>query len=204
METKVVLYGASGHAKVVFEIAKALKLHISGIVDDNPVAFNSFFKQEIFSPSQFDLFDGQLLLSIGNNKVRKKLSLKYPLQYITLIHPHAFISPSSKIGNGTVIMAGVIINAESSIGNHCIINTSAIIEHDCIIEDFAHICPNVSVAGNVKVGEGAQVGIGAKVIQGVKIGKWAIIGAGAVVINDVPDFAKVVGNPGKIIKTNFK
>lgn len=204
METKVILYGASGHAKVVFEIAQALKLNIAGIVDDKPVAFSSFFKQEIFLPSHFDLADGQLLLSIGNNKVRKKLSLKHTLQYITLIHPYAFISPSSKIGKGTVIMAGVIINAESSIGSHCIINTGAIIEHDCIIEDFSHVCPNASLAGNVTVGEGTQIGIGAKVIQGVKIGKWAIIGAGAVVINDVPDYATVVGNPGKIIKTNFE
>jgi acetyltransferase EpsM len=36
----------------------------------------------------------------------------------------------------------------------------------------------------------------------VKIGKWATIGAGAVIINDVPDYAVVVGNPGKVIKFN--
>jgi acetyltransferase EpsM len=54
----------------------------------------------------------------------------------------------------------------------------------------------------VFVGEGTQVGIGACVIQGVKIGKWATIGAGAVIINDVPDYAVVVGNPGKVIKFN--
>ena len=56
------------------------------------------------------------------------------------------------------------------------------------------------MAGNVQVGEGTQIGIGASVIQGVKIGKWAMIGAGSVIISDVPDFAVVVGNPGKIIK----
>ena len=45
-----------------------------------------------------------------------------------------------------------------------------------------------------------MIGIGAVVIQGIKIGRWAIIGAGAVIVNDVPDFAIVVGVPGKIIK----
>jgi acetyltransferase EpsM len=50
------------------------------------------------------------------------------------------------------------------------------------------------------VGEGTQVGTGASIIPGVKIGKWASIGAGAVIVEDVPDFAVVVGNPGKIIK----
>jgi acetyltransferase-like isoleucine patch superfamily enzyme len=40
------------------------------------------------------------------------------------------------------------------------------------------------------------------VIKGIKIGTWAIIGAGAVIINDIPDNAVVVGNPGRIIKYN--
>lgn len=38
--------------------------------------------------------------------------------------------------------------------------------------------------------------------KGVKIGKWVTIGAGTVVLNDVPDYAVIVGNPGKIIKYN--
>jgi acetyltransferase EpsM len=52
----------------------------------------------------------------------------------------------------------------------------------------------------VEVGEGTMIGIGAVIIQGIKIGKWTIIGAGAVVVNDIPDYAMVVGVPGKIIK----
>jgi acetyltransferase EpsM len=38
------------------------------------------------------------------------------------------------------------------------------------------------------------------VIQGITIGKWATIGAGAVILSDVPDYATVVSNPGRIIK----
>jgi acetyltransferase EpsM len=59
-----------------------------------------------------------------------------------------------------------------------------------------------SLAGNVLVGEGTQIGINATIRQGIKIGKWATIGAGAVIIKDVPDYAVVVGNPGKIIRYN--
>ena len=44
------------------------------------------------------------------------------------------------------------------------------------------------------------IGIGAIIIPETSIGKWVTIGAGAVVIRDVPDYAVVVGNPGKIIK----
>jgi acetyltransferase EpsM len=39
-------------------------------------------------------------------------------------------------------------------------------------------------------------------MQNIRIGKWVMIGAGAVIIRDVPDFAVVVGNPGRIIKIN--
>ena len=56
----------------------------------------------------------------------------------------------------------------------------------------------------VFVGEGTHIGINATVIQGIKIGKWATIGAGSVVIKDIPDYAVVVGNPGKIIKYNIE
>lgn len=44
------------------------------------------------------------------------------------------------------------------------------------------------------------MGIGASIIQGITIGKWATIGAGTVIIQDVPDYAVVVGIPGKIIR----
>jgi acetyltransferase EpsM len=58
------------------------------------------------------------------------------------------------------------------------------------------------LAGGVIVGEGTHIGIGASVLPEINIGKWTTIGAGAVVIKDVPDGAVIVGNPGRIIKTN--
>jgi len=50
--------------------------------------------------------------------------------------------------------------------------------------------------------EGPHVGAGAVVIPNIIIGKWVTIGAGAVIIKDIPDFAVVVGNPGRVIKIN--
>jgi sugar O-acyltransferase (sialic acid O-acetyltransferase NeuD family) len=200
METKYVLYGASGHAKVVFEIADAISQNIAAIIDDKPSSFHDFFQQKIVDAKLFNSENCKFLISIGNNQVRQVLSHKINQQFFTLIHPSTTISNSSKIGDGTVIMAGVIVNASVEIGNHCIINTAAVIEHDCTINDYVHICPNATLAGNVTIGEGSQIGVGAKVIQGVKIGKWSIIGAGAVVTQDIPDNCTAVGIPAKPIK----
>ncbi|WP_419870105.1 acetyltransferase [Chryseobacterium sp. CT-SW4] len=194
------LYGASGHGKVVAEIAEENGYTIEAYIDED------LSKKELLGYSiihEIPKENIEVTISIGNNKTRKKIVTDHPdFKYNILSHPRAIISVRASIGEGTVVMPGATINSESRIGRHCIINTNASIDHDCIVHDFAHISPNAALAGGVEVGEGTHVGIGASVIQGVKIGKWCIIGGGAVIIKDIPDGATVVGNPGKIIKIN--
>ncbi|MGV0922718.1 acetyltransferase [Empedobacter tilapiae] len=194
------LYGASGHGKVIVEIAEENNINIEGFLDED------LSKSQLLNyPIINELPDKniEVVISIGNNQVRKKIAEENTqFSYPILIHPKAVISKRATIKEGTVIMTGVSINSEVRIGKHCIINTNASIDHDCIIDDFAHISPNVALAGNVEVGEGTHVGIGACVIQGVRIGKWCTIGAGAVVIKDIPDYAVAIGNPAKILKYN--
>jgi sugar O-acyltransferase (sialic acid O-acetyltransferase NeuD family) len=203
MDNKIILYGASGHCKVIIDILQRNNQKIDAIIDDNPDC-NVILGLDVIRPESLDFSnDFQMILSIGNNKIRKKIAnnLKQT-QFATAIHPQAILSGYASVNAGTVVMGGAVINAGVSIGRHTIVNTGSVIEHDCVIGDFAHISPNASLAGGVTVGEGTQVGIGACVIQNVKIGNWALIGAGAVVINDVPDYAVVVGNPARIIKIN--
>jgi acetyltransferase EpsM len=200
MDNKVILYGASGHAKVIIAILQECNIAIDLILDDDVK------KERIsgFKISYSKLIDLALLknviISIGNNKIRKKLRGELKTNFAIAIHPKAVLAKTATVDEGTVIMAGAMINTDVSIGTHCIINTGAIIEHDCVIDHFVHISPGAALAGGVCVGEGSHVGINATIIQNVKIGKWVTVGAGAVVLTDIPDYAVVVGNPGKIIK----
>ncbi|MDR6403230.1 MULTISPECIES: acetyltransferase [Chryseobacterium] len=193
------LYGASGHGKVVAEVAEESGYNIEAYIDEN------LSKEKVLSyPVLHDVppHDIEVLISIGNNRIRKRIVDQNELfKYVTLVHPKTVISKRVKIGEGTIVMAGVTINTVVKIGKHCIVNTNASIDHDCILDDFVHISPNAALGGNVHVGEGSHVGIGANVIQGITIGKWCTIGAGAVIISDVPDGCTVVGNPGKVIKS---
>lgn len=194
------IFGASGNGKVIAEIAEQLQIPIEGFIDAD-VNKQLLLDYKVFHdlPSN----NCNVVMAIGDNSIRKKIVLKQQqFNYCTLIHPNTSISKRAVIQVGTVIMAGVSVNSEVQIGKHCIINTNASIDHECIINDFVHISPNVALAGNVEIGEGTHVGIGASVIQGIKIGKCCTIGAGAVIIKDIPDYAVVVGNPGKIIKYN--
>lgn len=192
------LYGASGHGRVVAEIAELNRWRVEGFIDVDPSK-----RHLMHHPVSHDIPPGsiEVIISLGDNATRKKIvsnhkNFTYPA---ALTHPGASISGSALLGKGTVVMAGVSINSGAKIGAHCIVNTNASVDHECIIEDFVHVSPNAALAGNVTVKEGAHIGIGACIIQGVTIGKWCTIGAGAVIIRDVPDGVTVVGNPGRII-----
>ena len=197
------LFGGSGHCKVVIDvILESNEFRIESIVDHHP-KFDSIFDIPVLNFKEMESFDGKpFIVSIGDNQSRKKVVEQIRAIYLKAIHPKAIVSKFSNVSEGSVVMAGAIINADSKIGKHCIINTAAIIEHDCILDDFIHVSPNASIAGNVNIGEGSHIGMGATVVQGVTIGKWVVVGAGAVILDDVPDYAVVVGIPGKIIKFN--
>lgn len=199
----IYLIGANGHAKVVLEILEIGGYEIGSLYDKNP-GIISLLDYKVFPklPEDFNADKDSFIISIGNNLIRKRIANEVSKNYEIAIHPRANISKRAVISEGTVVMSGVCVNSETRIGSHCIINTNSSIDHDCILDNFVHVSPNAALAGNVFVGEGTHIGIGASVIQGIKIGKWATIGAGAVIINDVPDFAVVVGAPGRIIKYN--
>lgn len=193
----MILYGASGHAKVIIDVLSSNGITPEFIVDDN-INIVSLLGIEVRRDSgKYD----SAIISIGKNEVRKLICEKIKVEkYITSVHSSAIVSKHSEIGEGTVVMQGAIIQSCVNIGRHCIINTGATIDHDCQIEDFVHISPNATLCGDVKVGQGSWVGAGAVIKQGVTIGRWSIIGAGSVVIDNISDGVIAVGNKCRTIK----
>ena len=198
----MIIYGASGHSKVIIDIARSLEtISIDYIIDDNP-AIKELLGYRVDHKNPED-GEQEIVFAIGNNGIRNKLANRLSFKPVkALIHPSAVISDFCRIAEGTVVMPHSVVNASVRIGKHCILNTSSVIEHDVRISDFAHISPGAIITGGVEIGEGTQVGAGAVVIPGCKIGNWVTIGAGSVIIQDIPDYAVVVGNPGRIIKYN--
>lgn len=190
------LYGASGHAKVIIDILAANHIPVEALFDDNEM-LTQLLGYPVLRPERVA---GPLIISIGNNEIRKMIADKLPCAFGTAVHPSAVVSPQASIAEGTVVMQGTVIQSDARIGRHCIINTAATIDHECIIEDFVHISPNASLCGNVHVGEGTQIGAGTVVVPGVKIGRWSLVCAGSVVIRDIPDYSIAAGNRCKIIK----
>ena len=197
------LFGASGHGKVIKDILHANGIKVKAFVDDN-----TEINECAGCPVLHDVTGlSPMIVSIGVNRVRKVIVGKLvtnnkDIEFVTIVHPSAIMSPSAKIGEGSVVMAGAVINADAVIGKHCIVNTGATIDHECVIEDFCHIAPGVHISGNTLVGEGTWIGIGSCVIQGITIGRNSVIGAGSVVVKDIPDGVVAYGNPCKVMREN--
>jgi len=206
------MYGAGGHARVIFDIIKtAGYFSVAGFIDDNETRSGEHFLgyELITSRSKYETINSNLkitnlFLSVGDNSVREKVAEKMKgYDFPIIIHPGSTISEGAKIGCGTVIMPGSIIESGAIVGKHCIINNGAIIGHSCHIGDFSHISGNAVVSGEVIVGKGSLVAIGACITPQVTIGEKCVIGAGSVISRNVPDGALMMGNPARNM-VNFK
>lgn len=196
---KYILQGGGEHARVVLDCLLAQGAKVAALFD--PKYTGNLFgvpQRGQYDPS-FEP-DALAIVAIGSNELRKKVMEITRHSFGDAIHPSAIVSPYSARGQGCMILHGVIVQAQAQIGNHVILNTACRVDHDCILEDFVHIGPGAILCGTIGVGEGAFIGAGVTVRPGISIGKWATIGAGSVVIGDVPDYAVVVGNPGRIIR----
>ena len=189
---KLAIVGASGHGKVVADLAELCGFEVT-FFDDK---CTQQFKVEHWNVAGTldDLLVTQVkysfaIIAIGDNEVRTKLSnnlLDVGFELPILIHPKATVSKYAKIASGTVVFANAVINAFARIGTNCIVNTGAVVEHDCTIGNSVHLSPNVALAGGTIVDDLAWLGIGSVTKQLVHIGKGCIVGANSTVIKNIP------------------
>jgi sugar O-acyltransferase (sialic acid O-acetyltransferase NeuD family) len=122
------------------------------------------------------------------------------VDFCSVIHPNAILTPRVRIGTGVVITAGCIFTNNIQIGDHVHINLDCTVGHDVVIEDFATISPGSHVSGKVIVRQGAFIGTGTNIIEKIEIGAWSTVGAGSAVVDDVYENSVAVGVPARIIK----
>jgi len=196
----MILYGAGGHATVIYDRLQVAGVDVRCLFDDDP-DIKLFMNHEVIHVYNPKLHHYEpLLITIGSNAVRRDLSAKIAHDFGIFIDPAAVVSKSSRIGAGCMVLPNAVIQAASIIGNHCIINTGAIIEHDARVHDFAHIGPGAVVCGEATVGNGVFIGANATILPGLKIGDWAVVGAGTVVTKNVSTGIIMAGNPAKQMK----
>lgn len=215
--TKVIVWGGTGNYKVVREIIESNHQHVIALFDNNPALQNPYpeipliggkeaFNNWIRSQNANEL---GCVVAIGGNYGKERLELQnflnqHGVKPLTIKHNTAFVSESALLGEGTQVYAMASVCVEAVIGKSCVINTAASVDHECILDDGVFIGPGARLAGSVKVGKFADIYTGAVVLPHLAIGEGAIVGAGSVVIDDVPPYTVVAGNPAKVIKERSK
>jgi sugar O-acyltransferase (sialic acid O-acetyltransferase NeuD family) len=205
--SRLLIIGAGGHGKVVAEAALASKhwTEIAFLDERHPKLARVLDWPVIGKDTEAERFLAEYpesVVAIGDNRLRlasmaalEKAGFRLPV----IAHPHSWLSPSARIGVGTVLIAGTVVNARATLGRGCIVNTGATVDHDCVIGDGVHISPGAHLGGEVMVGERTWIGIGAAVRQCVKIGAEVMVGAGAAVVDDLADGVTAVGVPAKVV-----
>lgn len=195
---RIIIIGASGHGKVVADIAKLVGYVDIVFLDSNPEKKECAGHPVIGSDSMLNELDGDVFIAVGDAKVRKTIMEKNANRsYPVLVHPNAVIAEGVTIGDGTAIMAGTVINSEARIGKGCIVNTSSSIDHDCGIGDYVHIAVGAHICGTVQIGNNAWIGAGATVINNIDVCSDCLIGAGSVVIESIHTPGTYVGVPAR-------
>jgi sugar O-acyltransferase (sialic acid O-acetyltransferase NeuD family) len=200
------ILGASGHGKVIADIALLLGYTDVAFFDDAWPSKSSVGRWSVIGTTETLLgsitdFDA-VIVGIGDNRTRleeQALLAASGAPLVSLVHPAAVVSDFAQIGIGSVICAGAIVNVDAALGAAVIVNTGATVDHDCRLADGVHIAPGAHLSGDVHIGESSWIGVGACVKQGIHIGADVIVGAGAVVVSDIPDGVTVVGNPARLI-----
>ncbi|NMA27312.1 MAG: acetyltransferase [Burkholderiales bacterium] len=201
--SRLLILGASGHGRVVADIASCLNRYEQiAFLDDDEGKTSAMGHPVLGTIAMVDRYleDFDLFVAVGNNLVRQRIQLglkSRQARLATLVHPSAVLGSEVSLGEGTAVMAGAVINCGSIVGRGCIINTSASLDHDNVLEDFVHISPGAHLAGTVHVGECTWIGIGACVINNLRLAGGCRIGAGAVVVSDIVEKGTYVGVPAR-------
>jgi UDP-2-acetamido-3-amino-2,3-dideoxy-glucuronate N-acetyltransferase len=132
----------------------------------------------------------------------------------TTIWHVSHILKNSRIGKGCRVGQNVVIGPNAEIGDGVKIQNNVSVYEGVILEDHVFCGPSMVFTNVINprseiqrmnelrptlVRRGASLGANCTIVCGITVGQYAFVGAGAVVVKDVPDFALVVGNPGRVI-----
>lgn len=202
---RLIIIGASGHGKVVADIAKLCGYTEIVFLDNNPEIKECVGYPMLGADSMTAEIEGEIFIAVGNSEIRQRLMDRDDGRvFPTLIHPSAVVAEGTLIEAGSAVMAGTVINPGVRIGKGCIVNTSSSIDHDCVLGDYCHVSVGAHLSGMVVVGNHVWIGTGVTVSNNVNICSDVIIGAGAVVINDIEESGTYIGIPVKKMEREVK
>jgi UDP-2-acetamido-3-amino-2,3-dideoxy-glucuronate N-acetyltransferase len=150
---------------------------------------------------------------------------EYKAHPSAIVDPGCTIGEETRIWHFCHVTTGAVIGAKCSLGQNVYVGPKVTIGNNVKIQNNVSVYDGVTLEDDVfcgpsmvftnvvnprshvsrkhefkttRVKRGASIGANATVVCGHDVGRYAFIAAGSVVTKDVPDFALVIGVPGKI------
>lgn len=120
----------------------------------------------------------------------------------SLIDPTAILSPTARIGEGSIVAPFSAISSDAVLGVNVLIQSYIRVGHDIQIGSHSVISSNCAIGGGARIGEEVFLGMGAAVKEELQIGHGAVLAMGGVLFKDLAAGMTAVGNPARITKGN--
>jgi sugar O-acyltransferase (sialic acid O-acetyltransferase NeuD family) len=205
------IYGAGGLGRELYDVA----VRRNGVSHRwSDIVFIDDFSEEgaFFGTSRMHLdslsksaASCECIVAVGEPSDREKLFGRLAernFELATLIDPTAIVSPTAKIGAGSIVCEYSTIHTCVEIGRNTLIQPYCTIGHDIKVGDHSVFSAYFAPGGEATFGSRVYAGMHASVLEKLTVGDDAVIGMGAAVFRDVPAGATVVGNPARITRGN--
>lgn len=185
--------------------AKKPTWNLIGFIDDNPKSLDGYLTdyKVIGSISDWQPTENQVFAcAIAQPNVKQKTTQMLKARgavFATIIHPTASIGEHNLIGEGFVAYPNAVVTTNVTIGDFVTLLSSAV-GHDAVVGSYTTICSFCDITGGVHVGSYVWMGTHSAIIPGRTVGNNAMLSAGSVIMTDVAEGDKMLGNPARRMK----
>ena len=154
---------------------------------------------EDYSPTAADRF----LLAIGDMQARRRTTealTKRGGQYVSFVHPTAYVAATSQIDGGAVIYPYAAVSNRAHLAPHVHLNFYASVGHDARVGQYCLLAPYATLNGFCVLESEVYLSTHSTITMGRRVGSGSKVSANSAAMQDVPPNSMVFGVPGRVVR----
>ena len=178
------IVGAGGYGRVALDVLIALGFEgrILGFYDDAHAAFSGRVRAVPILgvvgmlKSMLSVEPVHVVVATTDNEARQRVANTLRAlggQFLSAIHPAAYVSGVAVVGGGCVVAAGAVVHPDAAVGSHCFLGPGSVVDRD------AEVGAGTWISAGAVVGSGARIGARAILGPNSSVGRKTVVEGGA-------------------------